>query len=106
MRELFEALGIFNWVTPAVELKHKAKDTSGIIRKSVKERRLVAGDEFNLYVKSKSYPRALAELKRIGVEPKRKPVGWGIVGEYQVVIPYDKLGSVTSVLDQAGVEYR
>ncbi len=98
MRRLFEVLSIFDWVTPTIELAHQVKDTPKMLRGE--------DNTFCLFVKSKSYPRALAELKRIGVDPVRRPVGFGIVGEYQVVIPYDKLTSVTSAFNQAGVKYR
>jgi len=97
MRRFFEILSVFDWVTPTVELAHQVNNAPKVLYGK--------GDEFNLFVKSRDYPQALAELKRVGVQPKRKPVGWGIVGEYIVVIPYDKLSKATSALNMAGVKW-
>jgi len=98
MRRFFEILSIFNWVTPAIELGHQVKNTPKVLRGE--------GDEFNLFIKSKDYPQALVALERIGVKPKRKPVGFGIVGEYAIIIPYDELGKITSAFNLADVKYR
>lgn len=98
MRRLFEVLSIFDWVTPSIELAHQIKETPKMLRGE--------SNEFHLFVKSKDYPQALAELQRIGIRPIRKPVGLGIVGEWNVTVPYDKLNIVMSAFNQAGVRYR
>lgn len=77
MRRLFEVLSVFDWITPTIELAHQAKNT----------------------------PKATVVLERVGIRPKRKPVGFGIVGEYIMVIPYDDLATATSALNMAGVKW-
>ena len=45
-------------------------------------------------------------MRRFFIKPVRRPVGFGIVGEYAIVIPYDELGKITSAFNLADVKYR